>query len=642
MQTTTAERLQAQLAAVPSRPGVYIMRDGEGEVIYVGKAANLRSRIRSYFGSPHSFEPKVRRLVEQIADFEFIVTDSAQEALILEANLVKRHQPFFNVRLKDDKHYPYLKIDLNDPWPRVEITRRVQPDGGIRYFGPYASAGSVRKTLDLVKKLFTWRSCTKAITGKDPRPCLDYYIHRCIAPCSSYCTKEEYDNVIRQVILFLEGRAEEVLKELRQRMQEAAEGWEFEQAAVLRDQIRAVERVTERQAMATTDFIDTDVFGLARQDNQACVQVFFIRATKVIGRDTFTLEGVSDEPEEQVVASFLKQFYQSATYVPKRILLPCQLAEAPLIQTWLSQMRGSKTELVTPQRGKKRRLVAMAEENAREALQMMQARWLADTGKTRAALDELQEELNLPNLPQRIECYDISSIGGTSAVGSMVVFQDGRPRSAEYRRFRIKTVAGADDYAMLQEVLRRRFKRASARGEPVEPRADSDRTRPSAALRTGSGRADEGAVGYDESFGTLPDLVIVDGGKGQLNAALDVMRDLGVADIPAAGLAKQHEELFVQDMSEPIVLPRTSQALYLVQRIRDEAHRFAITYHRGVRQKASARSALDAIPGIGPKRKRALLRKFGSVQRIRQASLDDIAATPGFTRALAERVREGL
>jgi len=646
MQTTTSERLQAQVRALPNRPGVYIMRDGEGEVIYVGKAANLRSRIRSYFGSPHSFEPKVRRLVEQIADFEFIITDSAQEALILEATLVKRHQPFFNVRLKDDKHYPYLKIDLGSRWPRVEITRRVQPDGGSRYFGPYASAGSVRKTLDLVKKLFPWRSCTKAITGKDPRPCLDYYIHRCTAPCSGYCTKEEYDNVIRQVILFLEGRADEVVKELRQKMAEAAEGWEFERAAVLRDQIHAVESVTERQAMATTDFIDTDVFGLARQDNQACVQVFFIRATKVIGRDAFTLEGVSDEPEEQVVASFLKQFYQSATYVPQRILLPCQVAEAPLIQAWLSQMRGSKTELVVPQRGEKRRLVTMAEENAREALQMMRARWLADSGKTQAALEELQEELNLPAPPERIECYDISNIGGTSAVGSMVVFLKGRPRSAEYRRFRIKTVAGADDYAMLQEVLRRRFKRASARGEPVEPGADSgpahpEPVEPGADLDPAhpepvEGRADEGG------WAILPDLVIVDGGRGQLNAALDVMRDLGVGHIPAAGLAKQHEELFVQDVSEPIVLPRTSQALYLVQRIRDEAHRFAITYHRGVRQKAGIQSALDAIPGIGPKRKRALLRKFGSVARIRQASLDDIAATPGFTRALAEKVREGL
>ena len=645
--TSTVDSLHAQLQTLPSRPGVYIMRNAQGEVIYVGKAASLRSRVRSYFGSPHSLEPKTRRLVEQIADFEFIVTASAQEALILEATLVKRHLPFFNVRLKDDKHYPYLKISLNERWPRVEITRRVQPDGA-RYFGPYASAGSVRKTLDLVKKLFPWRSCTKAITGTDPRPCLDYYIHRCIAPCAGYFSKEEYDSVIREVILFLEGRVDEVVRELRQKMDEAAEGLEFERAAALRDQIQAVERVTERQAMATTAAVDTDVFGLARQDNQACVQVFFIREAKVIGRDAFTLEGVADEPEDQVMASFLKQFYQSATYVPRRLLLPTRPADAPLIQAWLSEMRGGKAELAVPQRGEKRHLVATAEENAREALQVMQAKWLADTGKTRAALEELQEELNLPTFPQRIECYDISNIQGTAAVGSMVVFLDGRPAPAQYRRFRIKSVAGANDYAMLQEVLRRRFKRAAkapARPEPVlsraegpvEGRGEDDGARGSIS----SPRAEE-AADDDESFGNLPDLVMVDGGKGQLSAALDVMLDLGVAHIPAAGLAKQHEELFVKDVSEPIVLPRTSQALYLVQRIRDEAHRFAVTYHRTVRQKAGIRSALDAVPGIGPKRKRALLRKFGSVARIREAAVDDIAATPGFTRALAEKVREGL
>jgi excinuclease ABC subunit C len=610
------ERLQAQLQTLPKRPGVYIMRNAQAEVIYVGKAAILRSRVRSYFGSPHSLEPKTRHLVEQIADFEYIVTSSAQEALILEATLVKRHQPFFNVRLKDDKHYPYLKVSLNEPWPRVEITRRVQPDGA-RYFGPYASAGSVRKTLDLVKKLFPWRSCTKVITGTDPRPCLDYFIHRCIAPCSGYCSKEEYDNVIRQVILFLEGRVDVVLRELRLKMDEAAEGLEFERAAVLRDQIGAVERVTERQVMAAVAAVDTDVFGLARKDNQACVQVFFIRGAKVIGRDAFTLEGVADEPEDHVMASFLKQFYQSATYVPRRLLLPTCPAEAPLIQAWLSEMRGGKAELVVPQRGTKRQLVATAGENAREALQVMQAKWLADTGKTRAALEELQEELNLPAVPQRIECYDISNIQGTAAVGSMVVFLDGRPAPAQYRRFRIKSVAGANDYAMLQEVLRRRFKRAAAAAQGEAPTGEQD--------------------GWAQ-----PDLVIVDGGRGQLSAAVDVMRDLAVAHIPAAGLAKQHEELFVKDVSEPIVLPRTSQALYLVQRIRDEAHRFAITYHRNVRQKAGIRSALDGVPGIGPKRKQALLRKFGSVARIREASPDDIAATPGFTRALAEKVREYL
>jgi excinuclease ABC subunit C len=634
------ERLQAQIQTLPKRPGVYIMRNAQAEVIYVGKAAVLRSRVRSYFGSPHSLEPKTRHLVEQIADFEYIVTSSAQEALILEATLVKRHQPFFNVRLKDDKHYPYLKVSLNESWPRVEITRRVQPDGA-RYFGPYASAGSVRKTLDIVKKLFPWRSCTKPITGTDPRPCLDYFIHRCIAPCAGYCSKEEYDNVIRQVILFLEGRVDEVLRELRLKMDEAAEGLEFERAAVLRDQIQAVERVTERQAMATTAGVDTDVFGLARKDDQACVQVFFIRGAKVIGRDAFTLQGVADEPEDQVMASFLKQFYQSATYVPRRILLPTCPADAPLIQAWLSERRGSKAELVVPQRGEKRHLVATAEENARETLQVMQAKWLADTGKTRAALEELQEELNLPAAPQRIECYDISNIQGTSAVGSMVVFLDGRPAPAQYRRFRIKSVVGANDYAMLQEVLRRRFKRASsahpepelsaAHPEPVEGGAEHDGARGS----TGSPRAEE--EGWAQ-----PDLVIVDGGKGQLSAALDVMRDLAVAHIPAAGLAKQHEELFVKDVSEPIVLPRTSQALYLVQRIRDEAHRFAITYHRNVRQRAGISSALDAVPGIGPKRKQALLRKFGSVARIREAPVDDIAATPGFTRALADKVREYL
>jgi excinuclease ABC subunit C len=633
------ETLHAQLQTLPKRPGVYMMRNAQGDVIYVGKAAILRSRVRSYFGSPRSLEPKTRHLVEEIADFEYIVTSSAQEALILEATLVKRHQPFFNVRLKDDKHYPYLKISLNEPWPRVEITRRVQPDGA-RYFGPYASAGSVRKTLDLVKKLFPWRSCTKVITGKDPRPCLDYFIHRCIAPCAGYCSKEEYDAVIRQVILFLEGRVDEVVRELRLKMDEAAEGLEFERAAVLRDQIQAVERVTERQTMATAAAVDTDVFGLARQDNQACVQVFFVRKGKVIGRDAFTLEGAADEPEEQVMASFLKQFYQSATYVPRRLLLPILPAEAPLIQAWLSEKRGGKAELAVPQRGANRHLVATAEDNAREAFQVMRAKWLADTGKTRAALAELQEEMNLPTLPQRIECYDISNIQGTAAVGSMVVFLGGRPAAAQYRRFRIKSVAGANDYAMLQEVLRRRFKRAAgaaARPEPVGGGGEDDGDRGS----TSSPRAEEPA-GQDESFGNLPDLVIVDGGKGQLSAALDAMRDLAVAHIPAAGLAKQREELFVKDVSEPIVLPRTSQALYLVQRIRDEAHRFAITYHRNVRQKAGIRSALDAVPGIGPKRKRALLRKFGSVARIREAQVDDIAATPGFTRALAEKVREYL
>ncbi|MFQ5879445.1 MAG: excinuclease ABC subunit UvrC, partial [Dehalococcoidia bacterium] len=533
-----------QVKALPARPGVYIMRNPQGDVVYVGKAANLHGRVRSYFGSPHSLEPKTRRLVSQVAGLECIVTQTQQEALILEATLVKRHQPFFNVRLKDDKHYPYLKVDLTHSWPRVYITRRVEQDGA-RYFGPYASASSVRTTLDLVNKLFPWRSCTKTITGNDPRPCLDYYIHRCIAPCAGYCSQDEYDNVIRQVILFLEGRSDEVLRELRQKMDEAAENLEFERAAVLRDQIQAVERVTERQVTATLVPTDEDIFGVARDNDEACVQVFFIRGVKMVGRDTFMLAGVQDEPDQQIIASFLKQFYESATYIPRQILLPTPVEEMALIRSWLSARRGGRVQVVVPQRGERRQLVRMAEENAREALQMARARWLADAGKTQAALAQLQEELNLPSPPRRIECYDISNIQGTSAVGSMVVFVDGHPRPAEYRRFRIKGVAGANDFAMMQEVLRRRFKRAR-----------------------------DGGDGESEAWTALPDLLLVDGGKGQLSSALDVMRDLAVADVPAVGLAKRNEEIFVKDVSEPIVLPRTSQALYLVQRIRDEAHRF--------------------------------------------------------------------
>jgi excinuclease ABC subunit C len=612
--------LAAQLRALPARPGVYLMRDAGGRVIYVGKAANLRSRVRSYFGSPSSMEPKTRALSEAIADVDFIITSTPQEALHLEATLVKRHQPFFNIRLKDDKHYPYLKVDLNDPWPRVYITRRVERDGA-RYFGPYASASSVRTTLDIVKKLFPWRSCTKTITGTDPRPCLDYYIKRCIAPCTGYCTKEEYDEVIRQVILFLEGKTREVIEGLRRQMEEASDRLEFERAAFLRDQIRAIEAVSEKQLTASTRPADEDVFGLARAGADAIVQVLFIRGTKMVGADSFSIDGSQDETDADVVGSFIKQFYESSAYIPRTVVLPLPVPEQALVEAWLSERRGARVRIVVPRKGEKRRLVAMAEENAREALAMQRVKWLADANKTQQALSELQEELNLPAPPRRIECFDISNIQGTSSVGSMVVFVDGHPRPKEYRRFRIKTVAGADDFASMAEVLRRRFKRAG---------------------QTGAVNGEQPPEAADASFGAIPDLVIVDGGKGQLHAALDVLRDLGVEHIPVAGLAKRQEELFVKDMADPIILPRTSQALYLVQRVRDEAHRFAITYHRKVRSKAGMQSALDAVPGVGPKRKKALLRKFGSVKAIREASVDEIAATVGFTRRLAEAVKTHL
>jgi excinuclease ABC subunit C len=617
LSSTIPEQLRKQLAALPARPGVYLMRNARGEVIYVGKAAKLRDRVRSYFGSPHGLEPKTRALRQQVDDFEYIVVSNPGEALLLEATLIKRHQPFFNIRLKDDKRYPYLKVDVQNPWPRVSITRRIDNDGA-RYFGPYASAGSVRATLDLTKKLFPWRSCTKEITGRDPRPCLDYYIKRCIAPCTSYCTKEEYDEVIQQVLLFLEGRADDVLRRLRRQMDAAAERLEFERAAQLRDQLKAVERTVERQHVATTRDEDADIFGLAREGDDACVQVFFIRGTQMIGRDSFMLAGVRDEPDAAVLANFLLQYYEGAQYTPRLVAVPLDPEDRTTIAELLTEKRGSRVEVRVPARGEKRRLIDLAAENAREALALARVRWLADTNKTELALDQLREELSLPGVPRRIECYDNSNIQGTHPVSSMVAFVDGRPAPNQYRRFAVKSVQGANDFATMQEVLRRRFSRHArtvASGEPAEAQGDA---------------------------WALPDLVIVDGGKGQLSAALEVMHELGVHHIPVVGLAKRHEEIFVPDDDEPIILPRSSEALFLVQRIRDEAHRFAITFHRQVRAKSSIQSALDTIPGIGPRRKKALLKKFGSVRAIREADVDEIASTVGFTRALAERVKAEL
>jgi excinuclease ABC subunit C len=623
--STISEKIRKQLAALPAKPGVYIMRNAAGEVIYVGKAAKLKDRVRSYFGSPHMMEPKTRALREVIEDFEYIVVGNAGEALLLEATLIKRHQPFFNIRLKDDKRYPYLKVDVQNPWPRVYITRRIEKDGA-RYFGPYASAGSVRATLDLTKRLFPWRSCTKEITGKDPRPCLDYYIKRCIAPCTAYCTKDEYDEVITQVILFLEGKADDVLRRLKKQMEARAAAMEYERAAMIRDQIRAMERTVERQAVQTTKREDVDIFGLYRQGDQACVQVFFIRGTQMIGRDSFMLDGATGESDAAVLGSFLEQFYEGAQHTPKLVVVPVEPVERADVEAMLTARRGAIVEIRQPERGEKKRLVALANDNAREALEMTRVRWLADVTKTGQALDQLREELALPAVPHRIECYDNSNIQGTNPVSSMVVFIDGKPATSEYRRFKVKTVTGADDFATMQEILRRRFKRAKDVRDRIASAAEAD----------GGGETSNAA----QEDWPLPDLVIIDGGKGQLNAAVQVMRELGVYDIPTVGLAKRFEELFVPDEEEPVILPRGSEALYLVQRVRDEAHRFAITFHRQVRAKEATRSALDSVPGIGPRRKKALLTKFGSVKAVREASVDEIAATVGFTRALAEKVKD--
>ena len=600
------------------------MKDVRGNVLYVGKASVLSNRLRTYFGSPSSLPRKIQRMLSHLDDFECIVTDSEAEALILENTLIKRHKPRYNARLKDDKTYPYLKIDLSEEFPRVYITRRVANDGA-RYFGPFATAGTVRQTMDLVKRLFPYRSCTKAITGKDPRPCLEFFINRCVAPCTGYATKEDYAKVIQQVILFMEGDTEAVNQDLQQNMEKAADRLEFERAAVLRDRMRSVQRVAEEQRIKVdaNPVSDMDVIALAQGENETWVEVFFIRHNKLIGRDHFFMEGTQDDTPGLVLGQFIKQFYQSASVIPPRILLQHPIEEEELIREWLQGLRGKAVRLVLPQRGQHKKLIDMVGANATQGLTHYRVKWLDNVDVIQAAMTELQEELSLPTDLRRMECYDISHIQGTNTVGSMVVFEDGKPKPSQYRRFKVKSVEGVDDYESMREVLRRRFKRmADVRAKQLAKVGEAPQA--------------------EDSWGVFPDLVLIDGGKGQLSAALEVFLEMGLDNVPLASLAKENEWLYVPHTPEPIVLSRNSQALYLVQRMRDEAHRFAITYHRNLRSKSSLRSPIDLVTGIGPKRKRMLMRRFGSVNGIKQASVDDIAAVPGITRSLAMLLKRSL
>ena len=685
-----------RLRAIPAQPGVYLMKDRGGEVIYVGKAASLRNRVRSYFQTPYGKEPRVRALVRRIADFEFIVTESAQEALLLENLLIKQRKPFFNARLKDDKTYPYIKIDLSEAFPQVYFTRRIQADGA-RYFGPFASAGSVRKTMDLLKKLFPYRSCTKTITGTDERPCLEFHIHRCVAPCTGEADAGAYREVIHQVLRFLEGDSDGVERDLQAAMERAAEDMRFERAAVLRDQLRAIASVSERQKVVSNRNEDADVVALAYDKGEAWVELFRVRRGKLIGRDHFVMEGGEAEDEAALIEQFVQQFYEASTDVPAALLTQHPIENAAVVADWLSGKRGKRVAVSSPLRGDKRRLVQMAAANAMEALTQKRIKWLHESDKALRALAELQEELNLPELPRRIECYDISNIQGTNSVGSMVVFENGRPKTAHYRRFQIKGVGGVDDYASMQEMLRRRFRRlgeersASARAD-AEGEGDDDDGGVSSTLSRraaassplvgrggdtgggGEGGDDGGGVssalsrraaassplvgrGGDagdgdaegngerapgDSFGFTPGLVIIDGGKGHLSAAQQVFLELGVTDVPLCSLAKREEEVFLPHAPEPARLERQSQGLYLLQRVRDEAHRFAVTYHRQRRSREATRSRLDDAPGVGPKRRRELIRRFGSASGVQSASVEEIASLKGMSRESAERLKAFL
>ncbi len=606
----TSHLIAEQLKRLPTRPGVYLMRDAEGNILYVGKAANLRHRVRSYFGAPGKLSPKLKRLVSRVNDLDFFITASEQEALILELNLIKRHHPRYNVRLKDDKTFPYLKINIGDDWPRVYTTRRLEEDGA-RYFGPFASARSVRQTLKVIKSLFPFRSCTRVVTGTDSRACLEYYIHNCAGPCIGVVNQAEYAGIIKQVILFLEGKQASVVQELEDKMKQAANALEFEKAALLRDQIDGVKRVIEGQQIAATVSGEQDVIAFARDKDQAYVQVFFIRGGKLIGRESFVLEGTRFEEPPQIMTSFIKQFYQAAAHLPPKILLQHPVEDTAVIEGWLQSKGGSKVRIQVPRRGRKKQLVDIVAQNAEQGMEQIKIKRLATPTALATALSEVARELHLPHHPRRIEGYDISNIQGTAAVGSMVVMENGQPETSEYRRFRIKTVSGANDYAMLQEILRRRFKRSRLEGS-------------------------------DTSWRVSPDLVLIDGGKGQLNAALAAMRQAGAGSVPVASLAKENEELFLPRQTKPIVLPRNSLALQLLQRLRDEAHRFALGYHRKIHKKAAFTSALDSVPGIGFKRKRALLRQFGSVPAVQQASLEELAAAQGMTQSLAQKIKEYL
>jgi excinuclease ABC subunit C len=619
--------LEQKLNTLPERPGVYIMRSVDQAVIYVGKAVVLRNRVRSYFHAAARHEPRTRRLVGEIADLEWIVTDTELEALILENELIKRYRPRFNVRLRDDKTYPYLKIHWQDDFPKVSIVRRMEQDGA-RYYGPFASSGALRQTLDALRRVFPYLDCNRVITGTDPKPCLYYHIKRCAGPCIGAINRDGYRKIVAGLADFLEGNSEEVLAQMDLEMQSAAENLHFERAAQLRDQIRAAGMIVERQKIVSGKGEDQDVIAFAQDDRtgEACVQVFLIRRGKLVGRENFVLEGAASDQNEELVSSFVKQFYDEAAYVPPQILLARDLDERKIIQQWLRSKRGGqKVALQVPKRGPERQLVEMAAENAVSTLHTLQAQWEADTNRQTAGLAQLQEALGLVAPPSRIECFDISTLQGTNTVASMVVFAKGAPAKSDYRRFTVKgkgALGEPDDYASMREVLRRRFRRAVE-----DATADPGRK----------------ARKSDAGWKILPDLLIVDGGKGQLGVAIDVLSEYELTEVvPVVGLAKQQEELFLPGRSDSIMLPAGSQGLFLIQRIRDEAHRFAITFHRATRGKKAVASQLDAVPGIGPSRRKALLKHFGSIEAIRRASIDELAGVPGMNRAAAQSVRENL
>lgn len=595
-----------KIAEFPEKPGVYIMKDKRGRIIYIGKAVSLKNRVRSYFQSPKNLPVKVASMVPKIENIEYIVTDSEVEALILECNLIKFNRPKYNILLRDDKQYPYIKIATSQPFPRLEVVRRVKKDGA-RYFGPYADVGAMREAIDVINKVFPIRSCKKDLSQVPlkERPCLNYYIKRCLAPCQGSVEQEEYDEMIKNIIMFLEGKQETLIKQLREKMEEEAAKLDFEKAAILRDQISALQKVLEEQKIVSTDMTDQDIIAMARGIDTVCIQVFFVREGKLVEREPFILSNTKGAERKEILTAFVKQFYNNTNFIPKEIIIEEEIDDKITIQEWLYGKKGSKVYISIPKRGEKKKLAEMVAENARIYLEQIENKDELEKLKNMQALEELQKYLGLKDIPHRIEAFDISNTQGTESVASMVVFEEGQPKKEDYRKFKIKTVEGPNDFESMREVIFRRFKRA---------------------------------ILGDEKFNNLPDLLLIDGGKGQLRYAREALRERGLESIFTIGLAKEFEHIFVEGKEEPIVLPEDSEALYLVQRVRDEAHRFAITFHRSLRSKRNLKSALDDIPGIGKARRLALFKTFGSLEGIRQASVEELAGAPGMNKKAAQAV----
>ncbi|NLB43039.1 MAG: excinuclease ABC subunit UvrC [Clostridiales bacterium] len=613
--------METKLINLPDQPGVYIMKNKDDKIIYIGKAVSLRNRVRQYFRSTgHS--GKVGAMVSNIEDFEYIITDTEVEALILESNLIKKHRPKYNILLKDDKHYPFIQVTTGEEYPRILLTRRIKKDKH-RYFGPYTNAGAVRETIEVIKRIFPIRSCNRSIQeGQTPeKPCLHYYIGQCWGPCMGSVPKDKYQDMIKDVLRFLEGKEEDVLVKFRAAMLEASENLQFEKAAGLRDKIQAVEKIMETQKIMSTSMVDQDVFACYQEESQTAIQIFMIRNGKLIATEHPILEDTGGLDLSEVLNSYLKQFYADSVFIPKEIYLQEDIDDQEVIGNWLTEKKGSRVYIRRPQRGEKLKLVQMARRNAEEALHNYNRKAEREFARTKGAVLELQEALYLAASPKRIEAFDISNTQGTQSVASMVVFIDGKAAKKEYRRFKIKTVEGPNDFASIAEVVGRRFSRG------IEERSKLE---------------EEGKSYSLGKFSHLPDLVIIDGGKGQLSAAMTSMEELGVDHIPAFGLAEEFDELYSVEGGDPIFLPRNSSALHLLQRLRDEAHRFALSYHRSLRNKNSLHSVLQDIPGIGPKRMKSLIKAFGSVEGIQKASLDQLVQVKGMNHKVAKEIKDYL